>query len=130
MKSSTAEEKLKEAHRIVGILARGLDPANDSASASDDVLNRPDVIRALLLAADALLAACGPTMNGHDDRVGEPWSEAEEDRLRRSISRRETLRNVAAGHGRSTGAITSRLVHMGLAEDPAAARAMFGMRYD
>ena len=128
--NSTAEQKLKEAHRIVGLLARGLDPANDSESLSSDTLNQPEVIRALLFAADALTAAMGVAPTERDGRAGKPWSEAEEERLIRSISLRDTLRNVAAKHGRSTGAITSRLVHLGLAGDHSAARSLFGVRYE
>jgi hypothetical protein len=43
-----------------------------------------------------------------------PWSDAEEDRLRAAWAAGEPVARIAAGHGRSTNAIQSRLLKLGL----------------
>lgn len=43
-----------------------------------------------------------------------PWSEDEEDRLRAAWAAGEPVARIAAGHGRSTNAIQSRLLKLGL----------------
>lgn len=43
-----------------------------------------------------------------------PWSDDEEDRLRAAWAAGEPVARIAAGHGRSTNAIQSRLLKLGL----------------
>lgn len=43
-----------------------------------------------------------------------PWSDGEEDRLRAAWAAGEPVARIAAGHGRSTNAIQSRLLKLGL----------------
>ncbi|MFL6130427.1 MAG: hypothetical protein ACJ73E_15360 [Mycobacteriales bacterium] len=43
-----------------------------------------------------------------------PWSDDEEDRLRQAWAAGEPVARIAAGHGRSTNAIQSRLLKLGL----------------
>jgi hypothetical protein len=131
MKSSTAELNVKEAHRIVGLLARGLDPADQSKALSLAALKRPEVIRALMAANDALRSTLEVGIASSGMKHEKPWTESDDDRLRLSISRRDTLNNVALRQRRSIDAITARLVELGVAGDLEAAKSLFGMmRYD
>lgn len=124
MQSFPAEVSRKEAHRIVSLLAHGLDPDRPNLALSADVLHRPYVIRALFLAAE-LLKRDGNTGETKDDRVGKPWSREEDDELKDEISRQVGLKEIASHHQRSSGAIISRVVRLNLFPDSSAARAYF-----
>jgi hypothetical protein len=131
--SFAAKKKRQEAHRIISLLARGLDPADESELSSEACLNRPDVIRALLIAADALsisedvktLARSEASTLETTGRAGKPWTVEEDDRLRDRFVERQKLADIAAEHERTKGAIIARLVHLKLANDRDDARAYF-----
>jgi hypothetical protein len=61
-----------------------------------------------------------PAARGRDDprrgrpNARRPWSEGEEDRLRDAWAAGEPVARIAVGHGRSTNAIQSRLLKLGL----------------
>ena len=50
-----------------------------------------------------------PPVNG-----GTVWTAEEEDQLRQEFAKEQSIREIAAAHGRSRGAIRSRLRLMGL----------------
>lgn len=124
MQSVPAKVDRKEAHRIVSLLARGLDPDHPDQVPEENVLHRAHVIRALFLAAETLRSEKS-TGNVNDGRVGKPWSTEEDDELKDEIARQEELPSIALHHQRSSGAIVARVVHLRIFESRDAAREHF-----
>jgi hypothetical protein len=56
-------------------------------------------------------------------KMGRAWTPQEEEQLIQAYNERKSIADIAAAHGRTTGAITSRLVKLGLIEDNATNRA-------
>ena len=88
MKIFTAELNVKEAHRIVGLLVRGLDPADQSKTLSLDALKRPEVIRALMTANDALRSTLEGGIASSGMKYEKPWTEGDDVLLRSSHRRK------------------------------------------
>lgn len=108
---------------ILRALADGRDPASGAPLGSESVFQRPEVIRALFAAVFALdaaprdgvaVAASGkkPPSSGE----GSAWTTEEEARLVAAFEAGTTPAKVAEAHGRTRGAITSRLKKLGLIE--------------
>ncbi|UTH72335.1 hypothetical protein [Chromobacterium sp. IIBBL 290-4] len=107
-----------EARHIIEALASGIDPISGEALPQHDLFNQPDVIRALFMAAHALEAA--KPARSAPGNAGRSWSEEEETRLLQAFDEGRELKQIAAEHGRSRGAITSRLIRLGrLSEEDA-----------
>ena len=102
---------LIRAREIVRLLADGIDPATGELLAKESVYHQPEVIRALftLLEATASSQQQDPLRN-----AGKPWNDMEDDKLRDEFSAGVKLSHIAQEHGRSRGAIESRLEHLGL----------------
>ncbi|QHS51347.1 hypothetical protein [Edaphobacter sp. 12200R-103] len=124
MQSIPAKVDRKEAYRIVSLLAHGMDPDQPNKALPADILHRPNVIRALFLAAEALQKYKNTT-EAREGRVGKPWSREEDDELKDEIHRQVDLQVIASNHQRSSGAIIARMVHLDLFVDRDAARAHF-----
>lgn len=105
----------KEAKRILELLLQGVDPETGEVLSRDGVLNTPEVIRALFLAARALdsqptesrIAAHMPP------HAGKPWTREEEERLIAEFDAGSPIEELARSHGRSKGGIAARLVRLG-----------------
>lgn len=103
---------------VVESLANGTDPSS-GARIPLDIFHSPDTIRALfaasnLLKADAAAAARpGRMPTTKLTSAGAPWSQEEDERLCREFETKMTIGQIALQHGRSSGAITSRLVKLG-----------------
>jgi len=111
-----------EAKQVIDVLARGIDPATGEVLPEDSPLNSPHVIRALFLAAKALELQAGkrerPPSAGTADtkpaNAGKAWAEDESQRLAAAFNAGASVADLAKTHQRSTGAITSRLIRLGL----------------
>lgn len=103
------------AREIVRILADGIDPTTGEVLSSDNVYNSPDVIRALftLLEATDANRTEAPLKN-----AGKPWNTSEDEKLRKEFSSKIKISDIAKAHGRTTGAIESRLSYLGLKVKP------------
>ena len=79
------------------------------------VVNEPDVIRALNTAVGALLSEEVKIKRQQDlpERVGQPWSENEDNVLVTAFEKGMSLNDLAAEHQRTRGAIRARLVRLG-----------------
>jgi hypothetical protein len=101
---------------VLQALAHGIDPESGSTLPGDSVLNRVDVLRALLAAVEALDTTIARALRRAQlpKSVGKPWSEEEEWLLKSQFARGEPVRLIAASHGRTVRAIESRLERMGL----------------
>lgn len=103
------------AKNIVRDLAEGIDPRTGEFLPPDTIYNSPEVIRALftLLEWTDSCIAQDPLRN-----AGKPWSDVEDDKLRDEFLSRFKTADIAKEHGRSCGAIESRLEHLGLKRKP------------
>ncbi|POZ62447.1 hypothetical protein [Chromobacterium alticapitis] len=100
-----------EASHILSALANGVDPSSGEPLPANDVFNQPDVIRALFLAERALHAF--KPQRGAPGNAGREWTEDEEARLLQAYDAGAELKQIAADHARSRGAIAARLAKLG-----------------
>lgn len=99
------------AKEIVRILADGIDPITGEILPEDSVYNSPEVIRALFTILEALR---NPSVKSSAQNAGTPWTDTEEDQLRDEFISNIRIADIAKFHGRSCGAIESRLEKLGL----------------
>lgn len=101
----------KEAQRILRALIEGCDPESDEALPPDSVLQRVGVIRALLLAQEALQDNTDRKKRREalPIRVGVTWTTEEDEQLTAEWKSKEPLQRIAETHGRTIRAIESRL---------------------
>jgi len=105
---------------IIQTLASGTDPSTGEVLADQSPFNQPDVIRALFVAAAALGSVPGAgdrraTSKPRPSNAGQPWSPEEDQILLDGHDAGLTPKELAARHGRTKGAIDSRLVKLGRA---------------
>ena len=103
------------AKEIVRVLADGVDPTTGEVLPRESVYNSPEVIRALFTLLEYVDkdAVKDPVRN-----AGKPWTDAEDDKLRDEFLSKIKISDIAKEHGRSYGAIESRLDHLGLKKKP------------
>ncbi len=89
----------------------------------DSPLRSPHVIRALFLAVKALelMPTTKPAKPARPAattpaKAGKPWADDEDQRLVAAFQAGTPVAELARAHERSTGAINSRLVHLGLVQ--------------
>ena len=99
--------EIKKAKEILQLLADGIDPATGELLPDESPYNKPEVIRALF----AVLAE--PTKRPHQN-AGLPWSETEDEQLSQEFAAGLRVSAIAKEHGRTRGAITSRIKHLEL----------------
>ena len=103
-------------HEVITVLdslANGKDPST-GARISHDIFHTGDTVRALFTASILLKAADTATPpRTKPASAGAPWSEDEDARLCGEFDAKMTTAQIALLHGRSSGAITSRLVKLG-----------------
>jgi hypothetical protein len=95
---------------VLESLANGTDPST-GARIPSETFHSAETVRALFAAASLLKNA----RNGNTKFVaaGTPWSSEEDSRLTQEFERRMTVAQIALQHGRTSAAITSRLVKLG-----------------
>ncbi|HUR81380.1 MAG TPA: hypothetical protein VM733_11475 [Thermoanaerobaculia bacterium] len=79
--------------------------AHESAAVTAEVRNA--------ISAAATLLRDAPARRSSLPSAGTPWSQDEDARLVREFDASMTIAQIALQHGRSSGAITSRLVKLG-----------------
>jgi hypothetical protein len=110
------------AKEILKALADGRDPVTGEQFPLNSPYQQADVVRALFLALESL----NPTSKSKEPRpvdpnkpkVGTGWTPEEEQQLREAFAANKPIKEIAAAHGRNTGAITSRLEKLGLIDNP------------
>lgn len=98
------------AKEIVKSLADGVDPTTGEILPEESVYNSPEVIRALY----TLLAAIPSQKMQIETNAGKPWTKDEDDRLRDEFAAGWKCSQIAKVHERTSGAIDSRIKHLGL----------------
>ena len=103
------------AKEIVRILADGVDPTTGEVFPAESVYNSPEVIRALftLLEQVNICTIKDPLRN-----AGKPWTDMEDKKLRDEFLSKLKISDIAKEHGRTCGAIESRLDYLGLKKKP------------
>jgi hypothetical protein len=97
---------------ILGALADGLDPSTGEPAARDSILQHPDTIRALHLVLTVLEPGEGKPAVRKANSYN-PWSSEEDAKLCKEFLGNMDFAEIANIHGRSRGAITSRLARLG-----------------
>jgi hypothetical protein len=103
-------------------LADGRDPFTGRPFPPDSPYQQADIVRALYCAIEALqVPEAKPKAAPEPSRpaAGKPWTPEEEQRLREAFASNPSIAEIAAAHGRTRGAISSRLIKLGLIEPPA-----------
>lgn len=104
-----------EARQLLETLTNGVDPETGELLPSDNVCAQPTVIRALFRAIGALQAIekREARQRSLPDNAGKSWSASEDDTLRAAFDAGIDIKELATQHGRTEGAIASRLVRVG-----------------
>lgn len=107
------------AREIIRSLADGRDPATGAAFPPNSPYQQADTVRALYVALEALDGPPAKSRPADPNRpnLNQKWTPEEEQRLRDAFTAQKPIPEIAATHGRSAGAITSRLVKLGLIQD-------------
>lgn len=105
---------IMRAKELLSALADGIDPFTGELFPRDHVCNHPDIIRALhqILASTQEIKKSPSAPN-----AGKPWMQAEQDKLVDEFHAGMKISAIAKEHGRSRGAIESKLSHLGLIEE-------------
>jgi hypothetical protein len=112
--------KPHEAKLIISLLAKGIDPISGEKLLSHDVLNAPEIIRALYLALEALEShgASYQKTQVQLSKAGLPWSDDEDRKLLKEFDDGTSEKEIALQHERTIGAIHSRLKKLGRIDIP------------
>jgi len=105
-----------KARQILQSLIQGVDPITHEELPPETVLQRADVLRALLagLSALELTAARAQRRAQLPDNVGQAWTTEEEHRLVTAFKSGDSPPTIARNHGRTLRAIEARLEKLGL----------------
>jgi len=104
------------ARKILQALVQGVDPTTGAELEAGTVLQRADVLRALLAGVAALeqLSARAQRRAQLPENVGLAWTADEERALISEFQSGDPLGDIAAKHGRTLRAIEARLERLGL----------------
>lgn len=104
-----------QAKEIVRTLANGVDPTTGEILSAENVYNNPEIIRALFTLLEEVNKETTRTPLRN---AGKPWTDIEDSKLRDEFLSKLKISDIAKEHGRSYGAIESRLEHLGLKKKP------------
>jgi len=100
-----------EVAKIIQALAQGIDPVTGEVFPDASPYNHPTIIRALFYSLNALecLSEREERERRLPDNAGKPWSEDEDRLLVEAFDSGTSLKQIAAKHSRTDGAIAARL---------------------
>ncbi len=102
------------AKELLSALADGIDPFTGELLPQDHVCNKPEMIRAF---HELLNALPSPKKKNPPRNAGSPWTDVEEEKLLDEFDSGMTITAIANEHGRSKGAIESKLAKLGVVTD-------------
>lgn len=111
---------IERATDIVRHLADGVDPHTGEILPADTPYQHPDTVRALYRALEAMAASrersdrAAARARRLPPAAGTPWTSEEDDLLRHEFAVEDSITAIAGKHGRTQGAINSRLMRLGL----------------
>ena len=103
------------AKELLSALADGIDPFTGELLPQNHVCNQPEMIRAFHEVLNAV-----PSISKKKSlprNAGKPWTDIEEEKLLDEFDSGMTTSAIAKEHGRSRGAIESRLADLGKIAD-------------
>ena len=103
---------------ILKLLADGTDPTTGEVFPDDSAYNRPEIIRALFVAIDALerVRRNEKRKSTLPENAGKSWDKVEDTKLISEFDNGKSIREIANMHKRTAGAIESRLIKLGKIE--------------
>jgi len=110
-------QNYQRSRQVLQSLVQGLDPETGQELRGDTVLNRVDVVRALLTALGALESINARMLRRAQlpESVGKSWSSDEEWSLTEEYQKQGmSISDIAIKHGRTMRAIETRLEKLGL----------------
>lgn len=105
---------IARAKELLSALADGIDPFTGELFPQNHVCNQPEMIRAFHEILNAIPAEKKKNL---PQNAGKPWTDIEEDKLLDEFDMGMTTSAIAKAHGRSRGAIESRLAALGKISD-------------
>lgn len=105
---------ITRAKKLLSALADGIDPFTGELLPQNHVCNQPEMIRAF---HEVLNVIPSPKKRILPRNAGKPWTGIEEERLLEEFDSGMTTSAIAKEHGRSKGAIESRLADLGKITD-------------
>jgi hypothetical protein len=104
-----------QALSVVRSLANGVDPESGEVFPAESVYQRPQTVRALYAAAEALERAerSGRRKAQLPAKTGEPWTEDEDRKLLSAFDAGRGLQELAAAHERTLTGVRARLIKYG-----------------
>ena len=105
---------ITRAKELLSALADGIDPFTGELLPQNHVCNQPEMIRAF---HEVLNVIPLPKKKSVPRNAGKPWTEIEEEKLLDEFDSGMTTSVIAKEHGRSKGAIESRLADLGKITD-------------
>lgn len=108
--------KYPKAIKTLSALAEGVDPETGELLAEGHVFHQPDVIRSLFAAIQSLKTSHRRQRKRQalPARAGRPWTEKESSELLKRHQGGKSIKLIAEKHKRTTGAIQSQLIRLGL----------------
>ena len=117
--------EIREAQRVVEILAQGVDPTTGEAFSPDSPYNEPGIIRALFTVNEFIRRARKPPMTSEEKRqenldlgrprnYGLPWTDDTRSQVAKGFEDGKTTEELATTLERTQGAIRAELIRQGL----------------
>ncbi len=106
---------IERAKELLSALADGIDPFTGELLPQNHVCNQPEMIRAFHEVQNVLST---PRKKTRPRNAGKPWTDLEEEKLLDEYDSGMTTSAIAKEHGRSRGAIESRLADLGRSTNP------------
>jgi len=107
--------ELEKAISIIKALSDGIDPDTGEQYPADSPYQMPDTVRALNVAVLALekQQKTNYRQKNLPSSAGKPWNDDEDQRLLEAYDADTAIKKISVLHGRTVGAIKSRLVKHG-----------------
>lgn len=104
------------AKELLEMLADGVNPITGEVLSDIDSCNQPDVIRALHVAVMQLekTEKANKRMNSLPENAGKPWTPEDDKRLAQMFEERMPKKDICSSFKRTEGAVSARLVRLGL----------------
>jgi hypothetical protein len=104
-----------DAISLLSALSEGVDPLTGEVLPEDHLLQQPQVVRALFHAINALKdqSIKANKKSSAPEMAGTAWAKQEDEDLIRQFDEKISIAEIAKLHGRTRGAVTSRLVRLG-----------------
>ena len=106
---------VKRAIEIISALAYGVDPYTGEVFPDNSPYQNAETVRALFISLQGLevLDSRNKRVNTLPNNAGKPWSKEEDQELISKFEAGATVKELSIQHGRTHGAIQSRLIKLG-----------------